>query len=117
MDKRRMQRVASLLRDELSNLILQEVKDPRIDTLLSVTEVEIAKDASFAKVFVSYYGEEKKRNEIIDALNHAAGFFQKEISKRVKLRSTPRFLFVHDEAIERGFRMDEILKKIPHTHE
>jgi ribosome-binding factor A len=114
MDERRIKRVESLIRDELSTLILQEVKDPRIDTLLSVTGVEVAKDASLAKVFVSYYGEADKCKEIIATLNHAAGFFQKEISKRVKLRATPRLVFIHDESIEPGFRMDELLKKIQH---
>ena len=114
MDKRRLKRVASLLRDELTALILDGVKDPRIDSLVSVTEVDVARDASFARVFVSYYGAKEKRDEIIEALNHAAGYFQKEISKRVRLRSTPRLLFVHDESIERGFRITEVLKKISH---
>jgi ribosome-binding factor A len=114
MDQRRTKRVASLLRDELTNLILHEVKDPRIDTLLSVTGIEVAKDASFAKVFVSYYGDAGKCKSIIDTLNNAAGFFQKEIAKRVKLRSTPRLAFFHDESIERGFRVTEVLKKIQH---
>jgi ribosome-binding factor A len=114
MDELRTKRVASLLRDELAALILNGVKDPRIDTLVTVTEVEVARDASFAKVFVSYYGTKEKRDEIIAALNHAAGYFQKEISKRVKLRFTPRFHFVNDESIERGFRVAEALKKIQH---
>ncbi|MBN2351178.1 MAG: 30S ribosome-binding factor RbfA [Spirochaetales bacterium] len=114
MDARRIQRVASLLRDELAELVLHEVKDPRIDTLLSITDVEVARDASFAKVFVSYYGDAAKREEIIAALNHAAGFLQKEIAKRVKLRSTPRLAFYHDVSIERGFRVTEVLKKIKH---
>ncbi len=114
MDKRRLKRVASLLRDELTSLILDGVKDPRIDSLVSVTEVEVARDASFARVFVSYYGDKEKRDAIIEALNHAAGYFQKEISKRVRLRSTPRLLFVPDESIERGFRITEVLKKISH---
>jgi ribosome-binding factor A len=114
MDKQRLKRVASLLRDELTALILDGVKDPRIDSLVSITEVEVAKDASFARVFVSYYGAKEKRDEIIEALNHAAGYLQKEIAKRVRLRYTPRLLFVHDESIERGFRINEVLKKISH---
>jgi ribosome-binding factor A len=114
MDKQRMKRVASLLRDELSSLILNEVKDPRIDSLLSVTDLEVAKDLSVAKVYISYYGTKEKCLEIIATLNHAAGFFQKEISKRVRLRVTPRFAFFHDVSIERGFRITETLKKIMH---
>jgi ribosome-binding factor A len=114
MDKRRLKRVASLLRDELSSLILHGVKDPRIDTLITVTDVDVAKDASFAKVYVSYYGDRGKCASIVEALNHAAGYFQKEVAKRVRLRSTPRFHFVHDDSIERGFRITETLKKISH---
>lgn len=114
MDKQRLKRVGSLLRDELSGLILDGVKDPRIDKLLSVTDIEVSRDLSLAKVFVSYYGDASKRAEILEALNHAAGFFQKEIAKRVRLRITPHLVFFHDDSIERGFRITETLKKIIH---
>src|SRR3989304_2198144 len=102
MDSKRTKRIASLLRDELSDLVLHAVKDPRIDSLLSITDVEVSRDVSLAKVYVSYYGSDEKCAEIVAALNHAAGFFQKEIAKRVRLRLTPHFAFFHDPSIARG---------------
>jgi len=112
MDSKRLIRVGSLLRDELTNVILRGTKDPRIDTLVSITELEVSRDLSLAKVYVSYYGSKEKREEIIRALNHAAGFFQREVAARVRLRFTPHFVFVYDESIERGFRVTETLKKL-----
>ncbi|RPJ06653.1 MAG: 30S ribosome-binding factor RbfA [Spirochaetaceae bacterium] len=113
MDKRRLKKVESLIRDELGSLIVsQAVNDPRIDPLVSITAVEVAPDLALAKVFVSYYGKREKGDEITEALNHAAGFLQKELVQRVKLRITPRLAFFYDESIERGFRITETLKKI-----
>ena len=113
MDSRRLQRVASLIKDELGKLLVSDsFKDPRIDTLVSITDIEIAKDLSLAKVFVSHYESPERAKQVVDALNHAAGFVQKEIMHRVKLRITPKFLFIYDESIERGFRIAETLRNI-----
>jgi len=115
MDKRRLQRVGSLIRDELGALIVSgAIKDPRIDSLVSITDIDVAPDLALVKVFVSYYGPKEKGGVIVEALNHAAGFLQKELVHRVKLRITPRLAFFYDESIERGFRITETLKKIGH---
>jgi len=117
MDKQRLKRVESLLRDELAALILKEVKDPRIDTLLSITEIKVARDLSVAKVYISYYADSKKCLQLVTVLNHAAPFFQQELAKRVRLRRMPHLVFLHDNSIERGFRITETLKRIlPHDY-
>lgn len=115
MDKLRLKRVESLLREELALLILKEVKDPRIDTLLSITEVKVSRDLSLAKVYISHYSDSAKCLKLVEVLNHAAPFFQQELAKRIRLRRMPHLFFLHDISIERGFRITETLKKIlPH---
>ncbi|MBN1524391.1 MAG: 30S ribosome-binding factor RbfA [Spirochaetales bacterium] len=113
MDKRRLQRVSSLMKEELGSLIISDaLKDPRIDKLVSITDIEITNDLSLAKIYISHYGNREKGLGVLEALNHAAGFIQKELAHRMKLRITPKCLFVYDESIERGFRISETLKNI-----
>ena len=107
----RLKKVESLLKERISDLIIKNtIKDPRIDKLLSITDVTVSKDINYAKIYVSYYGDKAK--EIITALNHAAGFIQKKIGKNLRLKATPKLTFLYDESIARGFRITHILKEI-----
>lgn len=106
----RLKKAASLIRDEVSRLIIQgKVKDPRVSTLISVTEVVVSKDLAYAKIYVSSLIPGESLNTSIKALNGAAGFIQKEISPRIKFRNTPKLTFIADTSIKEGF---EINKKI-----
>lgn len=87
----------------------EEVKDPRVNTFLSITGVQVSKDLAYAKVFVSSFESEAVLDEAVLALNHAAGFIQGRIGRRLRLRVTPKLRFHADLSIRDGF---EITRKI-----
>lgn len=101
------------LRHEVSELILRrEVKDPRVDSFLSITRVEVARDGSHAKLFVSTFREGDALAKGVAGLNNAAGFIQAGISRRLRIRLTPRLVFLADPGIKEGFEMGEKIKDL-----
>ena len=111
MEGTRLKRVEEGIRQELSDLILKgEVKDPRVDSFLSITRVEAARDGSHAKVFVSTFREGTALESGVAGLNHAAGFLQSAVGKRLRIRLTPRLVFYPDPGIKEGFEMGEKIK-------
>lgn len=111
----RLRRIESLMREEISSMIsLGEIKDPRIESLTTVTEVNVSRDLSHAKVWVSRFGEREKIDEGVEALNHAAGFIQGVLSKRISLRTFPKLTFHRDDSMENGFRIVKKLREIMH---
>lgn len=107
----RMDRISEEVKKELS-LIIRELKDPRITTVVSVVNVKVTKDLKFAKAYISVFGDEKAQKGVIDALESASGFIRREIGRRVKLRATPEFSFVLDNSIEYGAHINEVLKNL-----
>jgi ribosome-binding factor A len=115
MPEIRLRRIESLLRSEISSMLATgEIKDPRIEPLTTITEVRITKDMSHAKVWVSRFGEREKISESVLALNHAAGYIQGVLSKRISLRVFPHLHFHLDDAMENGFRVAAKLREIQH---
>lgn len=111
MERLRLKRVGHLIQEKISNMILHgEVKDPRIDKLVSIIEVKVTNDLKYARVYTSFYGEKEKHHEIVEALNHAAGFIQSQLGKSIRIKNIPRLTFIEDDSIERGFRITEKLK-------
>jgi len=103
--------VEEQIRHEVSELLLRgDIKDPRVDSFLSITRVEVARDGSHAKLYVSTFRERDALEGGVDGLNHAAGFIQSAISKRLKIRLTPRLSFYADLGIKEGFELGEKLK-------
>ncbi|GAB6098849.1 30S ribosome-binding factor RbfA [Halanaerocella petrolearia] len=109
MGHHRQQRVASLIKEEVSELLQREIKDPRIG-FVSVTDVEVSGDLRHAKIFVSILDGDKE--ETMEALESATGFVRTEIGKRIRLRHTPEVIFRYDNSIERGTRVFELLEDI-----
>ena len=105
----RIEQVNKLIRCELSELLQHEVKDPRLDTFVAVTEVATSPDLKYAKVFISHIGSEVEKQEILGALTAASGFLRNELARRLKLRRTPELSFRWDDSIKQG---DHILKLI-----
>ena len=105
MSETRHKRVESLLREELSRIIATgRIKDPRLQTMYSVTRVQASKDLKEARVYISVLDSTEKassRQSVIDALNHAAGYVQRLIGGVVRLRHTPRLRFLLDDTIRR----------------
>lgn len=103
----RSERVGGQLRRELAVLIQREVKDPRVG-FVSVSDVEVTRDLSHAKVFVTVF-EEDKAQESIKALKNAAGFLRRRLGQELRMRTVPELHFHHDASVETGTRMDELI--------
>ena len=108
----RPEKVAHLMRREVAEILQERLRDPRVSAMVSVTDVEVTNDLSFAKVFVSIMGDAAERASTLDALAHAAGFVRHELGPRLGLREVPEIRFVHDESLDRGARVEELLKRI-----
>ena len=93
-------------------IIRTEIKDPRVAGLVSVTDVEVTNDLSYAKVFISKYGNETSRLEALEGLEKAAGFIRGELSKRLKMRYVPEIIFKLDDSLEYGAKIETILHQI-----
>ncbi len=109
----RTQRVADFLKQELARMIQQELRDPRIG-MASVTDVEVARDLSYAKVFVTILGKnsEEEAKPAIEALNHAGGFLRTQMAKVMSARTTPKLRFVFDKSISRGAQMTKLIDDV-----
>ncbi|GAB4228172.1 MAG: 30S ribosome-binding factor RbfA [Chlamydiales bacterium] len=112
MPGKRTDRLNSLLREVISEVIRRDVKNPHVSPLTSITRVEITKDLHYAKVMVSVIGDEKVRNETVKALNSASGFIGSTASKKVVLRFFPKLSFHLDDSIDKHMRIEELLKEI-----
>ena len=103
---RRTNRVNANLRQQLSEVLASEVKDPRIDGMVSIVDVETTGDLRRARVFISVYGSEDAR-KVVKALNSASGFVGRRLSNRLAMRTVPQILFKLDTSIEHGADMSE----------
>ncbi|MFH1382360.1 MAG: 30S ribosome-binding factor RbfA [Chloroflexota bacterium] len=108
----RIERVNSLIREEISKLLQRQVKDPRLNNFVVVTGVTTSADLKYAKVFISSLGGSTEKADTLKALTAASGFFRRELAGRLKLRSTPELSFHWDDSIERGNRIEQLLDKI-----
>jgi ribosome-binding factor A len=107
----RTDRIAVELRKELGDIILNHVKDPRIPALVSVIDVDLSRDFSHAKVFVSLMGSEEERKNALEGLRSAAGFIRRELGQRIKIRLTPELHFELDNSIEHGVYISSLIDR------
>lgn len=112
MEKKRIKRLNSLLKEVLSEVIMKEVKDPRLARLVTVTEVDIAGDLRTAKVSISIIGTDKERRDTIEALESAAGYIAISASKKVVMRYFPSLSFKLDTSVDQQMRINDLLEKI-----
>ncbi len=110
-ETRRSQRVADLVRSELSLLVLTEAHDPELRKV-TITDVEMPPDLRSAKVFFSCLGGDEERSKAADALRRAAGYLRREVGQRCRLRYAPELHFVSDHSLERGARIEELLQQV-----
>lgn len=113
MKKIRTERIGAEVQKELSKIIRDDLNDPRLaDTAaVSVIEVRVTNDLSFADCYISVLGNTSKKEDVIDALNQAKGYIKVLIGDRMSLRSMPEFRFKLDESIEYGAYMDKLIKE------
>ncbi len=103
--RRRVLRINDLLRQEISDILLRLLRDPRLGTLVSITEVRTSDDLQRARVFVSVLGNEVDRTAAFAALRAASQFIRRELSSRLDLKTIPDLSFHYDDSIERGARV------------
>jgi ribosome-binding factor A len=110
---KRSERVAGQMRRELAQLIQMEVKDPGLG-FVSVSDVEVTRDLSHAKVFVTVFQADEAADSL-RALKRAAGYLRKRLGEEMRIRSVPELHFHHDASVETGTRMDALIAKARST--
>ncbi|CDN16327.1 Ribosome-binding factor A [Richelia intracellularis] len=110
---RRISRVAELIKREVSQMLLNGIKDDRVGMgMVSVTGVDVSGDLQHAKIYVSIYGTEEAKAETMAGLKSATGFVRSELGARVRLRRTPEVIFIEDRSIERGTKVLSLLNEL-----
>lgn len=111
MGKIRVGRVGEQLKKEISDIIQNELKDPRVG-FVTVTDVEMTGDLQIAKVYVSVLGSDEQKTESLKALRNATGFIRSEVGRRIRLRLTPELIFELDTSLDYSTRIQEVLRDI-----
>jgi ribosome-binding factor A len=111
MTEYRCIRVGELIQAELADLLLRELKDPRLH-MATVSRVEVSTDLRHARVYVSRVGNEEEQQAALEGFQRAAGFIRTQLGKRLKLRYIPQFTFTLDTAIAYGVRISQILRDL-----
>ncbi len=112
-NSRRVSRVAELIKREVSQMILFDIKDDRVGAgMVSVTNVDVAGDLQHTKIFVSIYGSDEVRGQTMEGLKAVTGYVRSELGKRVRLRRTPTVLFVEDTSFDRATSVLSLINQL-----
>jgi ribosome-binding factor A len=106
----RQARVGERIKRDLSEILQREMRDPRL-AMVTVTDVEVTRDMSIAKVFVSCIGSAEEQKSALTALQGAAGFLRGQLGRLLEMRTVPQLLFRQDTGIERGMHIHELLQE------
>jgi ribosome-binding factor A len=110
---RRLERLSHLLRQELSQLIQSDLKDPLFHSgLISITEVDLSPDLRIARVFVSIYADREQKQQIFESLKTASGYLRRHLAQRVVMRVMPELHFVLDESLARAAALTELIREV-----
>ena len=112
MNNKRLGRISEEVRKVVSEIIASGLKDPRINPMTTVTNVEVTRDLRYAKIYVSVLGDDMEKDETIKGLENAKGFLRREISSKIDLRYTPEPMFFLDESIEKGIYMSKLIEEV-----
>ncbi len=108
----RPERLAEAIKKEVSDLLREGLKDPRIGGFVTVTSVEVSKDLRYTSIYVSVLGEPADQKATIEALHNAQGFIRGELGKRIRLRYTPEITFKLDHSISHGTRLIALMAEV-----
>ena len=110
---RRIERVASMIKREVSLMLLNGIKDDRVGAgMVSVTDVIVSGDLQHTKIFVSIYGTDEAKAETMEGLKSATSYVRNQLGHRVQLRRTPEVVFLEDRSLERGDKMLILLNQL-----
>lgn len=111
MPSRRVERVNEQLKRELTDVVLTELRDPRVGRV-TITDVRTAPDLHFARVFVTGMGSEEERRESLEGLHAAAGWMRGELGRRMRIRRVPELSFEWDATLEHAKRIEQLLQEV-----
>ena len=106
----RTKRIAEEIRKVVSTMLISGIKDPRITSMVSVTDVEVTNDLSYAYIYVSILGGDEEST--LKGLRNAVAYIRREVSRNVKLRHTPQIIFKIDDSIKNGMYMSDLIRKV-----
>ena len=112
----RQDKIQALLKEEISNILRREFADPRLG-FVTITDVEVSPDISFAKVFVSIFGKDEEKETNLAVLKHAKSYIRQLLSKRIRMRTVPEIDFRLDTSIDHGMKITELLEQIKHDEQ
>jgi len=107
---RRSERLADELREQVAELLRDEVKDPRIG-FVTITRVELTGDLGFARVFVGVLGDEAQRRRSLEGLKQAAGFLRRQLARRLRIYQVPELRFQYDTGLDATDRVAQLLRE------
>lgn len=107
----RPERLAEAIKKEVSDLLREELKDPRIG-FVTITSVEVSKDLRYANIYASVFGDPAEQKATLEALQKAQGFIRGELGRRIRLRYTPEITFKLDQSISRGSRLIALMEEV-----
>ena len=113
----RAARVGEEIKKEVSDILKNSVKDPRLPEMLSITHVEVSRDFGYAKIYYSVLCSEEEKEDVKKALSGASGFLRRELGHRIKLRRTPELNFIMDNTIERAANMSKLINELNSVHD
>ena len=105
-------RLAGEIKRDFTDIFEHKIRDPHVDSMVSVTDVEVSNDLSYAHVYVSKLGTAKERDELLEALTKANGYIRSALSQRLKIRKVPELRFSLDNSLEYGATIEKILGEL-----
>lgn len=108
----RTNRISEEMKKEISDIIQNDIKDPRLPRLVSIVSVNVTRDLRYARVFASVLGSEEEKKNALSALKSAAGYIRREIGQRMQIRYIPELQFELDNSIEHGVYMSKLIKDV-----
>ena len=112
MNDKRLNRISGEVKKEVSELLANGIKDPRIKPMTTVNRVEVTRDLSFANIYISVLGTIEEKESSIKGLESAKGFIRTEIGSRIDLRYAPEPIFYLDESIEQAIHMSQLIEQV-----
>ncbi len=109
---RRTERISSLIRQEISELLREQVNDPRLRSFISITRVFTSVDLTHTRVYFSIFGEEISKEEVLEGFAAASGFLRRQLASRLRLKHMPELSFHLDESIEKGARVLKLIDEL-----
>jgi len=112
-NSRRIEKVAALIRRETSQILMNDIRDERVHkSMVTITEVDLSGDLQYCKIFVSLFGGESEKIEVMSGLEAASNFIKGELARRLNMRRAPEIVFKLDKGIQKGASVMQLLGKL-----